>query len=464
VNRFFASLLGLWLGSAAMVSAGTPMSFWVWNHPGALPPSERESLRKADVARLYWHVADLHWEKGAWKPGGEISAPLRVEGLEVVPVFRLHAEAASASGDFETLGRQLASYLGQFGISQVQIDYDCSDASLARYAEGLQRCREKLRPAQLTATALAGWIDRKAFPALERAVDGLFPMFYDLEPDTPAAVREGRFAPIANLSQNLEFLKRWRRCSVPWTAGLPCFSRLSLFAPGGELLGHVRTWDWDSVIFNPAFRLQTASADFTHLRVLADVRFGQTAIHRGEQLVARETAPRDLALLAKAAAEAGAAGVIWFRLPDGSPQTSVSIGMLRTLVDGAVPAPRLHLSWDSKGRLLLANDGPADLLPRIAGRFGVEDRGWQLEVEADRAGAFQGASAGEFVQVLGFRDVDGERPVRVSLDQAQRLTFWFGSLPGGESLRTGVIPLDKPGHSESKWRWRVDGESWRSFD
>jgi hypothetical protein len=122
------------------------------------------------------------------------------------------------------------------------------------------------------------------------------------------------------------------------------------------------------------------------------------------------------------------------------------------------------MTADAMGRWILRNDGPGDLLPRVTGRFGAEDRGWQLEVEADKPGAFRDASPGEFAQVAAFRDPESAQPLRVPVDQAERLTFWFGRLPAGESLRTGVIPLDNATRSESKWRWRVDGGPWRSFE
>jgi hypothetical protein len=462
--RSLARLLGLFILGASPLRAEIPMTFWVWNHSAGVSSKEGDAFRKAHIACLYWHVADLRWQGNAWKVEGEMQPLPKVDAIEVVPVFRLHAEAESSKGDFSKLGKRLGDYARRFGSREIQIDYDCPDSELTQYANDLKGCRAELQHIRLTATALAGWIDHPAFKELELSVDGLSPMFYDLETDKPDDVQRNRFAPIADFNRDVYWIEKWGKCHVPWNAGLPCFARVSLFDASGGVIGHLRHWNWEALIFNPALRLTGASEGCAVLDVTRPDAIERTELRPGERIAVREPVRSELAALAKAAARVGAARIIWFRLSDGGSQTPFGIAMLRALANGSVPETQLRLAHDDKGRWILHNDGPADMLPRVAGRFGQNDRGWQLEVDADVRGVFRDASPGDFSQVAGFAEPENVDSFPVPVDQAKRLTFWFAGLPAGESLQTGVIPLDNSTHHEWKLRWRVDGGSWQSFE
>ncbi len=437
------------------------MSFWVWDQ-ASLSPADLKPLQEAKVTRLYWQVGDLRWEKGSWRARGPIRPLPQVPAIGLVPVFRLAAGRESATGDFAALGRQLAEYAAQFSVEEVQIDYDCPDASLARYAAGLARCRAALRSRRITATALAGWPRLAAFADLCRAVDELFPMFYDLDPDQAAEVRNGRFAPLVDEARDLSRIAAWKDCPIPWSAGFPSFDRLSLFNADGTLDGHLRSWSWRDLIFSAALPAPSeASTSVTLWKIDRSAQLGSTRVAPGQSLVLRMPDPLTLERLAQAAIQAGARQIVWFRLPDGGAQTVTSVSALTNIIEGKKTAFRLLLKADAKGRWLLLNEGPTDLLPRVTGRFGPQDRGWQLEIDAPAPGVFLGANAGEFVQVGGFQKPETSDPPRVPVESAQRLTFWFDHLSAGESLQTGVILLNEDSTLRSKLRWRVDGGPWQ---
>jgi hypothetical protein len=442
-------------------AAGNPeVTYWVWHRQGRLAGAEVRSLSAQGVRRLFWHAATLRGVGKEWRLEGNWQLPPReVEpAIAIVPVLRFSLEGTMPLGEegSATVGVALAEALRRSGGTEIQVDFDCPDRRLREYAAFLGRCRASIAPARLSATALAGWAERPELALLSRNVDELFPMFYDLHPDTPAEVQAGFIRPLAGEAGMERLIGRWKACRVPWNAGLPNFARITIFDGDGKSRGHLRAWEWDEVCFNPALALRGEPAPgvvlfaVEHHTVLAN-----TALLAGETVACRWPEPGELARAHGQALRAGAAGVALFRLPSAGSQGGWSLRQMETLLrEGAAGEPLLQVRMAGQS-LELFNESASDLPPRLTGPGGPGDRGWQLELDSSEGGAvFREARPGEFAQVFG-KTVLGTRdsePVPIPL--ADRLTFRFSDLRAGQSRQTGLLVLGG-GADFRSLRWRV---------
>jgi hypothetical protein len=115
------------------------------------------------------------------------------------------------------------------------------------------------------------------------------------------------------------------------------------------------------------------------------------------------------------------------------------------------PATKLTLRRDGD-KLVLTNEGPCDLPPRIVGD-GPQDRGYELEVEGTGP-VFREAVPGDFWRVAGHIHPDSDHPNLTAVGFATRLTFWFAALPAGQSLSTGLFQLN-PAAEGTSLRYRI---------
>jgi hypothetical protein len=452
----------------------TERAFWVWNRLDPLTSPERTALLAAGVNRLYWQSGeveiqqgDLVWRRTAPLPFPEDSAAVDDRGPEIIPVVRVSTTIRSPEQfSAEAFGRLLRPVVDAAPGRELQIDFDCPDRLLGLYAERLRAVRQFADVRRLTVTALAGWADAPDSAQLWPAVDAVYPMLYDTQvdpaptPGDPTPCRPRRLLDPDELGRRL---RAWHRCPIPWVAGLPVFARVTLYDAAGHSHGHLRSWDWDDLIFNSGLRLDRPPAGGTTvLRAGRPTRVGENPVEPGEYVAVR-TAERGAIQAGITQAEAaGARGVVFFRLPDPpAPLRPTGSGwslaqVLALLSPDAASmdaAPRLTLRRPADGgeRWVLQNDSDRDL----AARFDADDRGYQLELElADGAPGWREALPGDFRRVLGHRFAADDKPVPVVIPLAQRLTFWFAGLPAHAALSTGLIQL-APGVDPAAVRFRV---------
>lgn len=445
-----AGFLTLALGCSA--AQGAERACWVWNRAAPLTAGERTALTTAGVTRLYWQAGELELRGGALAlrrpPVREIGAD-----PEIVPVVRVSTAIRSPE---QFTGADLGRALQGLG-PEVQIDFDCPDRLLPVYAERLRTARAVAGLRRLTVTALAGWAEAPGREALWPVVDAVFPMLYDTEPDSGGLPLQPR--TLLDPARLRAQLQSWSHCPIAWHAGLPVFSRVTLFDSAGRSGGHLRSWDWEDLVFNSALALDRPTAGGTTvLRAVKPTRVGRIAAAEGSYVVIRE-AP--LAAVRAGIAEAGAAGargVVFFRLPDPAAAPGCSLrAALRTFQPTPPPPPRLSLSRAGDG-WTLRNASDADLPPRFA-----PDRAYALELEI--AGGVHGwreALPGEFCRVVAH--AGGDKPIFAPIPLAQRLTFWFAGLPAEASLKTGLVQL-APGIDPKSVRYRVCADApWQSPD
>lgn len=433
-------------------------SYWVWHRSAALRTDEIAELQRQGVAKLYWHVATVRAVEGQWRSAAQIELPPRAAGeLALVPVVRIEpgADVPLSSAAADAFAAMLRGAAQRLGAAEVQIDYDCPERRRPEYASFLARCRAQLAPVRLSAAVLAGWSKSPALAQLQQSVDGLAPMFYDLFPDAPPEVRAGRVLPLIDSTAVTRQIESWRACKVPWAAGLPIFSRVTVFAADGRSRGHLREWEWDNICFDPALALRgTPAAGVTLFRAERPLVVAKTALARDNLAACRIPDLPALRAAIDVAQAAGAAGVVFFRLPGEGSQSGCSLPQMRTLITSRTAGEPVLRARRLPSGIELVNAGECDLAPRLAGPKGPLDRGWQLEIESRAGAVFREASPGEFASVFGHVEPDAAEPKRVPVALAQRLTFWFAHLPAGASRQTGLLQL-APGNDLPTLRWRI---------
>ncbi len=445
-----AWLLGVCFGLAACGEGPAPAkrngpmeppAFWVWHRSSGLDADELVNLREAGTRMLAWQVAEAGWAEGGWQLARIAEELPEVEGVKVVPAFRLKpsAEFLGFPDSPAALAQQIRNWNG--GVqppAEIQLDFDCPDSLLTDYAGFIRGLRKSLGPVRISVTALAGWPRVVGFRPLCEAVDELAPMFYDLLPDDPQAVADGKFEPMAG-ERAVRWIEAWAGCPVPWRAGLPNFERVSIFTADGKLVGHLRGWSHDEVFFHRALAPVSSRDGTTVYAADAEGELAGSKITPGQQIVHRRPTEKILRQLASSADAAGATSVIYFSLPGPGLVTTFGVRHLAAPPD----APRLVVSRGADGVLLLRNAGPIDLPARAVDPADLSARGWRMVVESDSTGAFRSASPGGFVL---------SDPGGVPAELAGELAFSFSRLGSGESIASGPVLA-----GNNRLRWRLAG-------
>ena len=407
-------------------------------------------------AGLLWHVGELdladatpsspsqprwRWRDALPEPGA-------------IPVIRLNL---SGTEPFQQAG--LVENLAGLADAQgrLQIDCDCPDRLLSKYARFLGNLRKRVP--HLSASALAGWSGHAAFRELQESVEGLDVMFYDLSPDAPHIGPDNPPNPLLDEAAFAKQLASWQGCKVPWRAGLPNFSRVTVFDTSGRSLGQIRNWTWDEVIFQPRLKFVSAlTPGVVLMKAADDLVMAETPVKVGAFVSVRWVDRQVLSRALEMVKNSASAGPVFFRLPDSSDPSGWSIPQLKELMEGRVDTAKLRLEKESTG-FVLKNPSDADLPPRLGGD-GPGDRGYALEIDAPTR-TWREAIAGDFWRVAAHADPD-TKPVAVPVSLATRLTFWFSRLRAGESLITGLIQL-APDADLHQIRYRIQpgNQEWK---
>ena len=423
-------------------------SFWVWNRSEPLTVPEADALRHGGVHSLYWQAGELTTTPDGGLTLNRTAPPAALlappEGPGIVPTVRV-ATAVRSPEAFTgaALGRALRPVVDASPDRTVQLDFDCPDRLLPVYAERLRTARQTAGIRHLTITALASWCDAPGRQALWSAVDEVFPMLYDTEPDAaPTVSGECRPVPPLDLARLRAWLAGWRRCPAPWHVGLPAFARVTLYDAEARPLGHLRAWEWDDVVYHPLLAgLDRFSSPGTNVfQTRRATRLADSRVEAGGFVAVRQPTEGDLSSAIHAAEAAGAQGVAFFRLPDIGSATGPSLAQILALAAGQTPVPQPTLRWEARtgsGRLVLINDSDADLPPRLDG-LDAAARGYRLEVRAPGAFVWREALAGDFHSLAA---TTAEGDARVAIPLATRLTFYFHGLPAHTSLATGLVQL-----------------------
>ncbi len=346
--------------TAAMGGDDVPSAFWVWHRATPLTASETAALGAQGVEVLYWQAGELTAKTTGWSWS---RAPIEVSelapNLRVIPTVRLESEVPDPFQpphlvELRTMLRKIATR-----GPALQIDYDCPDRLLDRYAETLTELRRDFP--QLSITALAHWVRRAEWPRLAAAVAEVAPMFYDLQSDPTGLPTLP--PPLLDPDGFKDALDHWSHCGVRWRAGLPDFARLTVFDRTGLSRGQIANWKWSQLVFHRHLHaVQPTVLGMTAFRVGEDTRVARTVVMAGETVVSRTVDRESLALAGRRAMAAGADGIIYFRLPDGTDPAGRSLSDLAALQKS--DEPRLELRLFGPDRVALRNVSKVDLPPR----------------------------------------------------------------------------------------------------
>jgi hypothetical protein len=448
LRRLLAGIALALLGAVCLGADPIETSYWVWNRTQPLSAEEQTELARQKVRALYWNVGELDYRGASWRWK---AAPLDLNAgrLHVVPVVRLTTEerapfaAAPLAGLMEKL-RPIAR------DGELQIDFDCPDRLLGRYAAALATLRETIP--HLSITALTHWPRLADFPKLAHSVEGIAPMFYDMQADPTGVSATAPPPPLLDPAQVEAALKLWSACPVPWRAGLPTFARLTVFDRTGLSRGQIPNWSWDDFCFHKNLRtFGPTHLGVTLFRADDDIRVARTPVARDEIVASRFVDRGALAQVLEKVRAAGATGVVFFRLADGTDPSGWSASDLGALA--ATDVPLLILRAASDDRLELVNDSARDLPVRLSGEKSDRDRGYALEIDAP-APLFREALAGDFWRVASHIHPDSDKPIPVAVPLATRVTYWFSHLPARSRLQTGLLQLG-PGASLDQIRYRI---------
>jgi hypothetical protein len=415
-------------------------------------------LRQFGAATIYWHIGEMENRSGHWQwKAPPIKPPTLTKELRIVPAIRLSMFVKQPFDDAATA--ELIARIRAVAPDEVQLDTDCPDRLLADFASALKKIHAQVH--WLSLTALESWCRKPEWEQLQSSVDEMTPMFYDVAVDPPV-IGGATPLPLADPAKIEAEIAEWKSCKIPWRAGLPLFSRLTLYDGNtGLSRGHIRDWSWDDLCFSRAFStVGTTRLGTTLLRADESVLVATTPVRKNDTIGVRWP---DRAALAKAvdlAKAAGAAGVVFFRLPDSTDPSGWSLKQLAH--PDATPSLAVRKP-ESQSALELTNTSDADLEPRLSGA-NEHDRGYALELEADEP-IFREALEGDFWRVAGHVEADSKEET-VAVPLATRLTFWFSHLRAGESVRTGLIQL-APGADFSQIRYRIlnvpGGSAWKNI-
>ena len=446
LTRIFRCLILFCLAAIPSVGRAWDTGFWTWHRSDPLGDTERQELAAYGAHTLYWHVGEMENRDGEWRwKVPPVTPQPSTRDLHVVPVIRLSSFVQDPynSAAVDALARKIHAV----APDEVQLDTDCPDRLLAQFAAGLKQIHAQIP--HLSVTALEGWCHHPEWQELQAGANEIVPMFYDVQIDPPVLGDAGPL-PLVDAAKVQRELAEWSACKIKWHAGLPLFSRLTVYDQAtGLSRGHIRDWSWDDLCFNKS--LETVAATklgVTLLRASESTTVGNIPIKKGNLIGVRWSDREALAKAIDAAKNSGAAGAIFFRLPDSTDPSGWSLKQLAHLD----AAPHLALrKQGSSSQLVLVNDSPSDLEPRLSGA-NAHDRGYAMELEAD-APIFREAVEGDFWRVSGHAGI-GPDFHTVPIPLATRLTFWFSHLRAGQSLGTGLIQL-APGVDFSNIRYRT---------
>ena len=409
-------------------------------------------------ATLFWHVGELALSGSTSRWRWREPAPPEPGAI---PVLRLDLLGAQPLRQ-PCLADNLAKFANPSGC--LQIDCDCPDRLLTEYAAFLAELRRRVP--HVSATALAGWSGKPAFAELQAAVESLAVMFYDLERDP---VRIGPDTPPLPLLEPQAFATRlaeWEACRVPWRAGLPNYSRITVYDPDGRCLGHIRNWTWDEVTFQRRLKFESMPAPgVVLLRVAADVVLAETPVKAGARLAVR-WADRDvIASALDLVNHSHAAGVVWFRLPDSSDASGWSVAQLSypsiALITSA-PKARPNTSLGQRPRTF-AQEG-------IRAESPTQSDEGELE-RAFSPDSLRNKDLGRCPRLVLSRAVgpeerphgpsteaDGERSLPLILANDSKADLPARITGDGPGQRGYALELDAPAQD---WREALPGDFWR---
>lgn len=223
-------------------------------------------------------------------------------------------------------------------VSELQVDFDCSESKLAEYRSWLGALREAVKPVPLTFTALPAWLGRPAFRPLAESADGYVLQVHSLQPskgsDPPWTLGDPAAARTA--------VRRASTFGRPFRIALPTYAYLVAEDAKGRFVGV--SAEGPSGSWPPGTRVREVWSD----------PLAMSELVRNWQV---ERPPH-------------VTGIIWYRFPAPDDTLNWRWPTLSAIVASRIPSERVRVESRRVETALVEisvlNEGELDISSRIA--------------------------------------------------------------------------------------------------
>ncbi len=371
-NAFFGLLLlALLLAGGYLTLHPSPaqdrpfeISFWYWQHWYSRTTVEDQSLRSLGVKQLFVLGGSFHWtgyqlnlfQEQEWNDpmvGPKVQLVFNIVGLarDYARIGNDELAKTIISGIRRGLG---SAAKGKQDVRGVQIDFDCPTARLDKYAKLLHQIRAGLpKKLAFSITALPTWFTGDAALTVAREVDFVVPQYY--ENQIPESLDKMR--PIANLKILENGLRRMGELGIPFYAGIPSYGRAYVFNENGRLEGVTGDFSAEYLLQNGQLRFvkrygggasakPAPAADY----IGEDFYVFETRSSPKQTVVYDYPTPTLAAMnlkIVKDKRPPNCMGVIFFRYPESTELSTISLQSLEAAINGEHPAPELEIKRES---------------------------------------------------------------------------------------------------------------------
>lgn len=327
--------------------------------------------------------AEVEWRGGVptvvkplpkWEALKEFGKPVSL-ALRIAPYPGPYESKGEVTGALVATVRALLAEAAKAGVpvAEFQLDFDCAQKKLKRYAEWVKVIRRAVEPHPLVITALPSWLAEPTFPDLAREASR-----YVLQVHSISSPQGDARTQICDPVAARRWVAQAAGIGLPYEIALPTYRSYVGYSPEGKLLGVVS----DSV--RPNWSMGATVREYS---LDAEAMAG---------LVREWTAQPP----------AFAKGLLWYRLPVETDENNWRWPTLRAVMKGRVPARSwqvrveglggdegklTHESGSNPVDLFLVNAGEVDEAPdcKVVVRWETAARavaeglpGWEARREA----------------------------------------------------------------------------------
>lgn len=357
------------------------ISYWYWQTPFALRPTDISELRTMGVRRIFVRAGTITFDSSGslhLRFSQEYSGP--TPGISECLVFNFdygivrrfetidNALIARSLADNIQRERALAGRAG-LHIDGVQLDFDCPTRLLPKYADLLKMLVPRIHQEKLdfSITALPTWYTSAKVRDVAHVVDFMAPQFY--ESAIPRSL--DHFCTISNLPLMQRGVQAAGRLGQPFYVGIPAYGHALVYGATGKLIGVYHDLGVDDALRAPYLHYSSGCGadsdgrpahgkaytgeDLVELTTDAPVTEDHDSPEASEDLpevgpfrlvydlpTANEISQAISAL--RADRPANCRGVILFRYPEPGDADTVPLESVAAVLRGETPHPSLSLS------------------------------------------------------------------------------------------------------------------------
>jgi hypothetical protein len=459
------------------------IALWYWHTPFEVPESELELLKAAGIDTLYVRAATIADKDGpvATLRQRWLSAPM---GIKVHLVFRFDRSMVSALERRPNLDDEISTIVKAHyeramargvKVVGVQLDLDCPTRLLPTYAKLARKVKEAIDPLLLSLTALPTWYTSDDVQQLAEAVDFLVPQFY--ENNVGSHLDDLR--PISSISTISSTLNAADRIGHRYMAGLPAYGRALMYDEKGRLAGVQNDISARKALVHPSFKLlQAFAADEAGEMASEETFCGEEVLDlvaaqpapngrgKGYHLVYLLPTPQLVIRHVRFLREAGVdcEGLILFRYPERSEQSTIPLSALVPALNGVLAEPSIRVSTEVRKSAHNVLDDPSAreetvvlVYARNVGNGSTSVHPEALVLTLQMNGGKIEDMVAEEADSVAVGAMDGGAFVRTSLARADALRITRFHLAPGEKVKLLTLRVKGYRAMDGSWSARLPG-------